>query len=91
MMPKKRAKMSIIVGKPWPDELEIAEVAGPTTSGDTRDDIVHSLVLGAGILILIFAGYALIRGDPTLQERIFNLAEKILLVALGWFGRTRLK
>jgi hypothetical protein len=90
-MPRKRSKLFIIVGKPWPDEVKVTNESTQPKEIDPKVNAVLALVLGAGLLVAVFAGFALIRGDSELIEKIFNLAERVLLVAVGWIGHAASK
>jgi len=87
-MPKRKAKFFVVVGEPWPDELEISEKKPEI---DPRVKAAMALVLGAGVLVTVFAVFSLIRGDRMLLDKVFALVERVILLAVGWFGHGKMK
>jgi hypothetical protein len=82
-----RRRLEVAVGQEWPDELEVVELNGKTvveSDSEARTRLANSLALGAGLLMVAFAGYGMVRGDGALIDRIFNLVEWALIWLLGW-------
>lgn len=79
-MARRPAKLSVAVGNLWPDELKVLS--------ETSDlaKVAFLLAVGAGVIVAVFAGFALVQGDKALQGKIFSLAERVILIAVGWIG-----